>query len=84
MEQHEHQSHDGQHQRQLGICSDRETGHWNHRTSDEQGQGLIGYTLLIEFVALAFAPVFIVTGSSISGIWGSSNTQLTSANPSAS
>jgi Flp pilus assembly pilin Flp len=53
-------------------------------TSDEQGQDLIEYTLLIAFVALASAAIFMATGSSISGIWGSSNTQLTSANNSAS
>jgi Flp pilus assembly pilin Flp len=53
-------------------------------TSDEQGQDLIEYTLLIAFVALASAAIFVGAGSSISGIWGSSNTQLTSANNSAS
>ncbi len=53
-------------------------------TSDEQGQDLIEYTLLIAFVALASAAIFVGAGSSISGIWGNSNTQLTSANNSAS
>jgi Flp pilus assembly pilin Flp len=53
-------------------------------TCDEQGQDLIEYTLLLAFVALASAAIFIGTGSSISGIWGSSNAQLTSANSSAS
>jgi Flp pilus assembly pilin Flp len=52
--------------------------------NDEQGQDLIEYTLLIAFVALASAALFIGAGSSISGIWGSTNTQLTSANTSAS
>jgi Flp pilus assembly pilin Flp len=53
-------------------------------TTDEQGQDLIEYTLLMAFVALASAALFIGAGSSIKGIWGSTNTQLTSANTSAS
>jgi Flp pilus assembly pilin Flp len=51
---------------------------------DEQGQDLIEYTLLMAFVALASAALFIGAGGSISGIWTSTNTQLTSANSSAS
>jgi Flp pilus assembly pilin Flp len=52
--------------------------------NDEQGQDLIEYTLLMAFVALASAALFIGAGSSIKGIWGATNTQLTSANTSAS
>jgi Flp pilus assembly pilin Flp len=52
--------------------------------NDEQGQDLIEYTLLMAFVALASAALFIGAGSSIKGIWGSTNTQLTAANTSAS
>jgi Flp pilus assembly pilin Flp len=51
---------------------------------DDRGQDLIEYTLMIAFVALASAILFIGAGSSISGIWGASNTQLTAANTSAS
>ena len=51
---------------------------------DEQGQDLIEYTLLMAFVALASAALFIGAGGSISGIWTTTNTQLTSANTSAS
>ena len=47
---------------------------------DEQGQGLIEYTLLLAFVAMASAALFISAGSSIKGIWTATNTQLTSAN----
>ena len=50
---------------------------------DESGQDLIEYTLLMAFVALASASIFISTGGSISGIWGSANTQLATANNSA-
>ena len=38
---------------------------WN----DEQGQDLIEYTLLMAFVALASAALFIGAGGSIKGIW---------------
>jgi Flp pilus assembly pilin Flp len=47
---------------------------------EENGQDLIEYTLLLAFVALASAAVFIGAGGSISGIWGTTNTQLSNAN----
>ena len=49
---------------------------WN----DDQGQDLIEYTLLMAFVALASATLFLTVGGSISGIWSASNSQLTAAN----
>ena len=52
--------------------------------NDEQGQDLIEYTLLMAFVALASAALFISAGGSIQGIWLSTNTNLTAANTSAS
>jgi Flp pilus assembly pilin Flp len=52
---------------------------WN----DEQGQDLIEYTLLMAFVALASAAIFIGAGSSIKGIWNVSNSQLAAANSAA-
>jgi len=45
---------------------------WN----DEQGQDLIEYTLLLAFVALASAALFIGAGGTIKSIW---NTTLTNA-----
>jgi Flp pilus assembly pilin Flp len=51
---------------------------------DEQGQDLIEYTLLMAFVALASAALFIGAGGSIEGIWGTTNTQLSAASSSAS
>jgi Flp pilus assembly pilin Flp len=53
---------------------------WN----DEQGQDLIEYTLLMAFVALASAALFIGAGSSIKGIWSTTNSQLVAANTNAS
>jgi Flp pilus assembly pilin Flp len=56
----------------------------NGFVADEQGQDLIEYTLLIAFVALASAAVFLGAGGSISGIWGTANTQLGTAATTAS
>ena len=53
---------------------------WN----DEQGQDLIEYTLLMAFVALASAALFLGAGSSIKGIWSTTNSQLVNANAQAS
>ena len=47
---------------------------------DEQGQDLIEYTLLMAFVALASAALFLGAGGSIKGIWSTSNSQLAAAN----
>ena len=51
---------------------------------DEQGQDLIEYTLLLAFVALASAALFIGAGNSVKGIWSVTNSQLQAANSSAS
>jgi len=53
---------------------------WN----DEQGQDLIEYTLLMAFVALASAALFLGAGGSIKGIWVTTNNQLSQANVMAS
>ena len=50
---------------------------------DEQDQDLIEYTLLLAFVCLATAALFISSGGSLSGIWITANSQLTSANSAA-
>ncbi|MGA2738064.1 MAG: Flp family type IVb pilin [Bryobacteraceae bacterium] len=51
---------------------------------DQQGQDLIEYTLLMAFVALASAALFISSGASISAIWSDTNSQLGAAAASAS
>lgn len=52
---------------------------WNF-VRDEQGQDLVEYTLLLAFVALASAALFISAGDSIEGIWTAANSRLTQAN----
>ena len=51
---------------------------------DESGQDLIEYTLLLAFLALVAAGVFIASGNAVKGIWGTSSTTLGSANTAAS
>jgi Flp pilus assembly pilin Flp len=51
---------------------------------DERGQDLIEYTLLIAFVALASAALFIGAGRSVKTIWTITNNQLSAAALSAS
>ena len=46
---------------------------------DEQGQDLIEYTLLLAFVALASAALFISSGGSVATIWGAASTNLSNA-----
>jgi Flp pilus assembly pilin Flp len=52
---------------------------WN----DEQGQDLIEYTLLMAFVALASAALFLGAGGSIKSIWTTTGEQLQNAATSA-
>jgi Flp pilus assembly pilin Flp len=51
---------------------------------DEQGQDLIEYTLLMAFVALASAALFLGAGGSIKNIWKITNNQLANAATNAS
>jgi Flp pilus assembly pilin Flp len=55
-----------------------------HFVQDEQGQDLIEYTLLVAFVCLATAALFVNSGGSLSGIWISANSDLAAGNTSAS
>jgi Flp pilus assembly pilin Flp len=45
---------------------------------------MIEYTLLIAFIALASAAIYIGAGQQIQGIWSSSNSNLAAANVAAS
>jgi Flp pilus assembly pilin Flp len=48
--------------------------------ANEQGQDLIEYTLLMAFVALASAALFLGAGGSVKHIWTVTNNQLAQAN----
>lgn len=47
---------------------------------EENGQDLVEYTLLLAFVCLASAALFIGAGGSIGGIWNVANSRLSVAN----
>ena len=50
---------------------------------EEQGQDLVEYTLLLAFVCLASAAVFINAGQGISNIWGVANNLVNNASSAA-
>jgi Flp pilus assembly pilin Flp len=50
---------------------------------DERGQDLVEYTLLLAFVAIASAALFISAGGSINTIWTTANNTLNTAAASA-
>ena len=47
---------------------------------EDQGQDLIEYTVLLAFVALASAALFLGAGKSVKGIWNQTASQLAAAN----
>jgi Flp pilus assembly pilin Flp len=56
----------------------------NNFIRDEQGQDLIEYTLLLAFVALASAALFVNAGTSVNGVWTTANSRLAAASTAAS
>jgi Flp pilus assembly pilin Flp len=46
---------------------------------DQQGQDLTEYALLLAFIVIAAASLFVVSGTSILTIWGVSNNIMTAA-----
>jgi Flp pilus assembly pilin Flp len=48
--------------------------------SDETGQDLVEYSLLIAFIALAGTAAFIGMSSSVNSIWSAANNRLAAAN----
>ena len=48
--------------------------------SDETGQDLIEYSLLLAFIALAGAAAFVGMSSSVNSIWSAANSRLAAAN----
>lgn len=57
---------------------------FNKVIKGEQGQDLIEYTLLLAFVVLASAALFISAGGTLNTIWTSANGTLTNAATAAS
>jgi len=52
---------------------------WKLFYGDESGQDLVEYSLLLAFVSLASAALFISVGKSVASIWSTANTSLSQA-----
>ena len=52
---------------------------WKYIYLDESGQDMVEYTLLMAFVCLASAAMFISVGKTVASIWGYANTSLSQA-----
>lgn len=50
---------------------------------DDEGQDLIEYTLLLAFVCLVGAALFIPVGNTVGGTWSSTNLVVSEANSAA-
>jgi Flp pilus assembly pilin Flp len=46
---------------------------------DEEGQDLIEYTLLMAFISLGSAAIYVSAGNSLTNIWGAGNDMLSNA-----
>jgi Flp pilus assembly pilin Flp len=55
------------------------TTFWKNFWTDEGGQDLIEYTLMLAFVALASTALFTTAGGSVNTIWSNTNTELSNA-----
>ena len=53
--------------------------HWKIFWRNECGQDLVEYSLLLAFVCLGAAAMFIGVGKSVSSIWKTANTSLSQA-----
>ena len=52
---------------------------WTRFRTDDRGQDMIEYTLILAFVARASAALFATTGRSVNAIWLKANPQLSAA-----
>jgi Flp pilus assembly pilin Flp len=52
---------------------------WKVFWKEERGQDLVEYSLLMAFVCLASAAMFIAVGKTVTGIWGFTNATMTQA-----
>ena len=52
---------------------------WNQFGNDERGQDMVEYTMLLAFVCLASAALFIGVGQSLSSIWSVANSRMSAA-----
>lgn len=55
---------------------------WRTLVRDERGQDLVEYSLLLAFICLAGAALFIGMGQTTKGLWTTVNSRLAAANQS--
>ena len=65
---------------QSDICVNNALKLLRNLFRDERGQDMIEYTLLVAFVALASAAIYIAAGKQVHGIWVQANSTLGAAN----
>ena len=68
----------GEFREEGGVTSRVRCGFWQ----DEDGQDLIEYSLLLAFICLSGAAMFIGMGQTTSGLWSIVNSRLAAANQS--
>ena len=52
---------------------------WKKFWQDEQGQDMVEYSLLLAFVCLASAALFIGVGQNVAAIWGYTSSAMSQA-----
>jgi len=52
---------------------------WAQFWSDDQGQDMIEYCLMLAFIALASAALYTSAGGSVNTIWSNANGELSTA-----
>jgi Flp pilus assembly pilin Flp len=57
----------------------KEMRHWKLFYRDQSAQDLVEYSLLMAFVCLVSAALFIGVGKTVSSIWSTTNTSLSQA-----
>ena len=53
---------------------------WKEFWSNQSGQDMVEYSLLLAFVCLVGAAAFIGIGASVNGLWSIANARLSAAN----
>ena len=61
------------------IAVELETSVWKSFWQNQSGQDMVEYSLLMAFVCLASAALFISVGKSVASIWSTANTSLSQA-----
>jgi Flp pilus assembly pilin Flp len=61
------------------IVVELKTSFWKNFWQNQSGQDMVEYTLLLAFVCLVSAALFIGVGRNVAAIWGYSSTSMQQA-----